>query len=174
MQRTKGGFLVNFDTTKAKKYSDKTRAKVCKLKEDGLSTRQIATRLNMPPSSVYNIIRAAGLVNLGLEKVDLFKYIDRATARDSYDISWSSFDYFVGRYTDKVLRANGKVYIEREFILDRTLGKEGYRKLDDEAIIAIQDATIDTNKSNRAIAKELNIDACTVAKYRIGDNNVRK
>ena len=56
MQRTKYGFYVGFDTTKRKKYTDKQRQEIARLKVLGLSTRKIAEKLDTPVKSIDNAI----------------------------------------------------------------------------------------------------------------------
>ena len=65
MQRTRYGFFVDFDTTKAKKYSDEKRREIAQLKRDGLSVRQIADKLNIPKGSIHYKLREQGTINLG-------------------------------------------------------------------------------------------------------------
>lgn len=159
MQRTRYGFFVDFDTTKAKKYSDEKREEIAQLKRDGLSISQIAEKLNIPRGSIHYILRERGVVELGLEKVDLTKYIDRATALHNYDIRSRQFDYYIYAYKDKVLRANGKVYIEKAFLFSKTIDRDiTPYKLTEEEVKDIQDMTLDTRYSHRTIAKIFKID----------------
>lgn len=158
MQRTRYGFLVDFDTTKAKKYSDEKRREIAQLKRDGLSVRQIADKLSIPKGSIHYILREQGVINLGLEKVDLTKYIDRATAHN-YDIRSRQFDYYIYTYKDKVLRANGKVYIEKQFLFSKTIDRDYTPyKLTEEEVKDIQDMTLNTRYSHITIAKIFKID----------------
>lgn len=159
MQRTRYGFFVDFDTTKAKKYSDEKRREIAQLKRDGLSVRQIADKLNIPKGSIHYILREQGAINLGLEQVDLTKYIDRATALANYGIRSRQFDYYIYAYKDKVLRANGKVYIEKQFLFSKTIDRDiTPYKLTEEEVKDIQDMTLDTRYSHRTIAKIFKID----------------
>ena len=74
MQRTKYGFLVPFDTQKRKKYSDKKRKEIARLKVLGLSTRKIAEKLDIPHGSIHYILKEFNLVN-SEDKIQFITFI---------------------------------------------------------------------------------------------------
>ena len=169
MKLTINGFLVGYDTSKRLKHS---REDVIKLRNKGLSLRQIAKKLDIPFGSIHYILRTNGLTYYKTEPVNK-EYITRSQAKYLLDITDSQFDYYVNRYKEECKRVNNKVYIKKDFLEDRVVYKKGYEKLSDDLITEIQDLSLLLNHTE--ISKELNIARDTVIKYslrELKDKNV--
>ena len=119
------GFF-EFDTKKRAKYSKKTIDKIIKLKQSGLSIRNIAKKLDIPFGSLHYILRMNGEVNIITTRPSN-KYINRSEAMYMYDMTNSQFDYYRGRYTDRTVLTGNIVWIERELLEDHILDKVGYK-----------------------------------------------
>lgn len=119
------GFF-EFDTKKRAKYSKKTIDKIIKLKQSGISIRNIAKKLDMPYGSLHYILRMNGEVNIFTSRPSN-KYINRSEAMYMYDLTNSQFDYYRGRYKDRTVLASNVVWIERDLFEDHILYKVGYK-----------------------------------------------
>ena len=115
-----------FDTKKRAKYSKKTIDKIIKLKQSGLSIRNIDKKLDIPFGSLHYILRMNGEVNIFTSRPSN-KYINRSEAMYMYDMTNSQFDYYRGRYTDRTVLTGNIVWIERELLEDHILDKVGYK-----------------------------------------------
>ena len=119
------GFF-EFDTKKRDKYSKKTIDKIIKLKQSGLSIRNIAKKLDIPFGSLHYILRMNGEVNIFTSRPSN-KYINRSEAMYMYDMTNSQFDYYRGRYKDRTVLAGNVVWIDRDLFEDHILDKVGYK-----------------------------------------------
>ena len=126
MQKTKYGYYVGYDTTKRKKYDDEQRAEIVKLKQTGLSIRQIANKLDIPHGSLHYILREAGEINLDISRPSN-SYITRAEAKYYYDITDSQFDYYRNKCAEEVIKKGNVVYINREVFEDYVIDHKGYK-----------------------------------------------
>lgn len=124
--KTKLGFLVDYDTQKRKKYSDKKRKEVARLKMLGLSIRKIAIELNIPAGSIHYILREFNLINPYTDKPNR-EYLTRAEARYLYDITDSQFDYACAYHKKYIFKANGKVFLHVDYIFNYIEDKKGYK-----------------------------------------------
>lgn len=127
MQRTRNGFYSHFDTAKRKKYTDEERQHIVKLKQEGVSVREIATQLDIPYGSIHYILREYGEVNLNTSRPSS-KYLTRAEAMYIYDITNSQFDYYRNKCKDKVVKQDNIVYVERSVFEDYVVDKDGYKQ----------------------------------------------
>jgi hypothetical protein len=121
---TKNGYIAQYDTRKRAKH-DRLHDKMIQLRENGLSVREIAKELDMPAGSIFYILKQYGLMLKSQSKPSLF-YLSRSEYRDLTNKSDSSFDYYVGRYPDKVKRVNGKVYLHQDIVYDYALAHKAY------------------------------------------------
>ena len=126
MQRTKFGYYVSFDTTKRKKYSDKKRAEIARLKSLGLSVRQIATELNIPAGSIHYILREFNLIFPESVKPSSY-YLTRAEAKYLYDVTDAQFDYARTNHKKYTVKFNNVVFLHQDYILDYIEDKKGYK-----------------------------------------------
>lgn len=126
MQRTKFGYYVSYDTTKRKKYSDKKRAEIARLKRLGLSVRQIATELDIPYGSIHYILREFNLIFPEATKPSK-EYLTRAEAKYLYDITDAQFDYARTNYKKYTVKFNNIVFIHQDYIFDYIEDKKGYK-----------------------------------------------
>lgn len=124
--KTKFGFLVDFDTTKRKKYSDKKRREVARLKRLGLSIRKIALELSIPAGSIHYILKEFNLFFPSAEKPNS-NYLTRAEARYLYDITDSQFDYACSFYKQYIVKANNVVFLHVDYIFNYIEDKKGYK-----------------------------------------------
>lgn len=118
--------FFEFDTKKRAKYSTKTKNKIVKLKQQGVSIRQISKKLDIPFGSIHYILRMNGEVNIFTSRPSN-KYMTRSEAMYYYDITNSQFDYYRGRYKDRTVKKGNVVYIERDVFEEHILDKQGYK-----------------------------------------------
>ena len=126
MQRTKYGFLVPFDTTKRKKYTDKQRQEIARLKILGLSVRQIAKELKMPYGSIHYILKEFNLVFPSAVKLS-HDYLTRSEAKYLYDITDAQFDYARTVHPRFTVKFNNVVFIHVDYIYDYIEDNKGYK-----------------------------------------------
>lgn len=126
MQRTKFGYYVSYDTTKRKKYSDKKRAEIARLKRLGLSVRQIASELDIPAGSIHYILREFNLVFPSATKPSN-EYLTRAEANYLYDVTDAQFDYARTNHRQYTVKFNNVVFLHQDYIFDYIENKKGYK-----------------------------------------------
>ena len=125
MERTKNGFYVSFDTTKRKKYSDKTREEIARLYRLGMSHRKIAVELGIPSGSIYNILRDFKIVKEPAVRPNRY-YYTREEAKYLYDITDAQFDYARKYRPSYTVKFNDVVFLHQDYIFDYIEGKKGY------------------------------------------------
>lgn len=126
MYRTKYGFWVPFDTQKRKKYSDKERKEIARLKVLGLSTRKIAEKLGIPHGSIHYILREFNLVNLEAIRPST-KYFTRSELNYMYDLTDAQFDYARTAHSEFTEVNNGVVFLHIAYVYDYILDNKGYK-----------------------------------------------
>ena len=126
MQRTKYGFLVPFDTTKRKKYNDKQRQEIARLKVLGLSTRKIAEKLDIPHGSIHYILREFNLVNSEAIRPST-KYFTRSELNYMYNLTDAQFDYARTAHPEFTEVNNGVVFLHIDYVYDYVLDNKGYK-----------------------------------------------
>lgn len=126
MQMTKYGFLVPFDTQKRKKYSDKTRKEIARLRVFGLSTRKIAEKLGIPHGSIHYILREFNLVSSEAIRPST-KYFTRSELNYMYDITDAQFDYARTAHPEFTEVNNGVVFLHTDYVYDYILDNKGYK-----------------------------------------------
>lgn len=126
MQRTKYGFYVGFDTTKRKKYNDKQRQEIAKLKVLGLSVRQIAKELDMPAGSIHYILKEFNLMFPTAVKPSL-SFFTRSEVKYLYDMTDSQFDYARTFHPEFTVKFNNVVFLHIDYIYDYIEDKKGYK-----------------------------------------------
>lgn len=126
MQRTKYGYYVSYDTTKRKKYSDKKRAEIARLKQLGLSVRQIGVELGIPAGSIHYILREFNITFPSAIKPSK-EYLTRAEAKYLYDITDSQFDYARTNHKKYTVKFNNVVFLHQDYIFEYIEDKKGYK-----------------------------------------------
>lgn len=125
---TRNEYLVDYDTTRRKKYTDEQIAQVLKFRRYGLSMRELSTRLNIPLSSIRNILlREKKLYNDTSTEVS-YKWVNREQARLQYGLSEKSFDYVKRAYPEFHKKVNYTAYIHVNYINDYYYGKKAYKE----------------------------------------------
>lgn len=129
MQRTKHGYYVSYDTTKRKKYSDKQRAEIARLKQLGLSVRQIASELAIPAGSIHHILREFNITFPSTIKPikPSREYLTRAEAKYLYNITDSQFDYARTNHKKYTVKFNNVVFLHQDYIFEHIEDKKGYK-----------------------------------------------
>ena len=126
MQRTKFGYYVGFNTTKRKKYSDKKRAEIARLKRLGLSVREIASELSIPSGSIHYILKEFNLIFPAATKPSRY-YLTRSEAKYLYDITDAQFDYARTNYNKYTVKFNNVVFLHQDYIFEYIEDKKGYK-----------------------------------------------
>lgn len=126
MQRTKFGYYVGFNTTKRKKYSDKKRAEIARLKRLGLSVREIASELSIPSGSIHYILKEFNLIFPTATKPSNY-YLTRSEAKYLYDITDAQFDYARTNYNKYTVKFNNVVFLHQDYIFEYIEDKKGYK-----------------------------------------------
>lgn len=126
MFRTKNGFYVGYDTSRRKKYSDEQRKEIARLKQLGLSIRQIAKELSIPKGSIHYILKEFNLMHPEATKPSRY-YLTRAEAKYLYDITDSQFDYARAFHTGYTVKFNNVVFLHQDYIFEHIEDKKGYK-----------------------------------------------
>lgn len=125
---TRNGYLVGYNTTRRKKYTDEQIAQVLKFRGYGLSMRELSTRLDIPLSSIRNILLREKKLYTDTVTESGLKWLNRQQAKDYYGVSSKSFDYVKRAYPDLHKKINYTAYIHIDYISDYYYGKKAYER----------------------------------------------
>lgn len=170
--KSKNGYLVGYDTQKRKKYSDEKRLEIVNMKRSGMSIRKIAKALDIPNGSIHYILREYGEVVLFSERPSV-NHIKRAEADYLYNVKGYSFDYFRGTYPEYFVKVGNTVYADRKVFELYVVDKIGMKKVTEDTILKIQDLTMDTDYSQRQIARMTGVTQRTVLNYSMRDMKLK-
>jgi len=128
MYITKNGHVVEYDTTRRTKYTEKDIQRVLDLRLWGLSLREISGNTRIPSSSVRNIlVRERKLYYDTTSRAGLH-WLNREMCREYYEMSDSQFDYVKQAYPSLTKKINYTRYIHMSYINDYMDDKKAYKE----------------------------------------------